>query len=342
MEISKMGNSQGDLVESSNLSDVGFSKKFINGWHQFQEKGVLLVLLGLLVVFSILSPNFGQISNLINIIRQMSEISIAAIGMTYLIIAAEFDLSVGSLYGLAAVTGGVILAAGYSVIFAIIAPILVVMIFGYINGMVTTKLNVPAFIVTLSFMAIVRGLIYYISGARAISIFPMSAEPFFVIGDNVFDVIPIQILIMIALNIIAAIVLTKTTFGYKVYATGGNKKAAQLAGINTDRIKIICFIICGVTSAIAGLISLGYMQSVHPLAGVGREMDVIGAVIIGGTFLFGGRGSIFGTFLGAAIMGVVRNGMVLLGVPTYGQEAFVGFVILIAVIIDIWVKREKA
>ena len=342
MEISKTGNSHHQLTEDPSSPDVGILRKIAEGWHQFQEKGVLLVLLGLIVVFSIMSPNFGQVSNLINIIRQMSEISIAAIGMTYLIIAAEFDLSVGSLYGLAAVTGGVILAAGYPVAFAVIAPILVVIIIGLINGLITTKLNVPAFIVTLSFMAIARGMIYYISGARAISIFPESAEPFFVIGDNVFDVIPLQIFIMIALNIIAAIVLTKTTFGYKVYATGGNKKAAQLAGINTDRIKIICFIICGITSAIAGLISLGYMQSVHPLAGVGREMDVIGAVIIGGTFLFGGRGSIFGTFLGAAIMGVVRNGMVLLGVPTYGQEAFVGFVILIAVVIDIWVKREKA
>jgi simple sugar transport system permease protein/ribose transport system permease protein len=261
--------------------------------------------------------------------------------MTYLLIAAEFDLSVGSLYGLAAVTGAVVLRSGLPIWLAVIIPVLLVVFMGFVNGAITTKLNVPAFIVTISTMWIIRGMIYYISGAQAISIFPKSADPFFIIGDNVAEIIPIQIFIMIGLNIIAAIILTKTTFGFKVYATGGNKKAAQLTGINTDRIKIYCFIICGVASAISGLISLGYMQSVHPLAGGGREMDVIGAVIVGGTALFGGRGSILGTFLGAAIMGVVRNGMILLGIPAWGQEAFVGVVILVAVILDTWVKREK-
>jgi simple sugar transport system permease protein/ribose transport system permease protein len=311
------------------------------GWYQFQERGVLLVLIGLVVVFSIATPNFRQMSNFINITRQICEISIAGIGMTYLLIAAEFDLSVGSLYGLAAVTGAVVLRSGLPIWLAVILPVLLVVFMGLVNGAITTKLNVPAFIVTISTMWIIRGMIYYISGAQAISIFPKSADPFFIIGDNVAEIIPIQIFIMIGLNIIAAIILTKTTFGFKVYATGGNKKAAQLTGINTDRIKIYCFIICGVASAISGLISLGYMQSVHPLAGGGREMDVIGAVIVGGTALFGGRGSILGTFLGAAIMGVVRNGMILLGIPAWGQEAFVGVVILVAVILDTWVKREK-
>jgi len=314
---------------------------FRHGWHQFQERGVLLVLIGLVVVFSIAQPNFRQMSNFINITRQICEISIAGIGMTYLLIAAEFDLSVGSLYGLAAVTGAVVLRAGLPIGLAVVLPIILIAVIGLINGTITTKLTIPAFIVTISMMWIVRGLIYYVSGAQAISIFPKSAEPFFIIGDNVAGVIPVQIFIMIGLNIIAAIVLTKTTFGFKVFATGGNKKAAQLSVINTDRVKIYCFIICGVTSAISGLISLGYMQSVHPLAGGGREMDVIGAVIVGGTALFGGRGSILGTFLGAAIMGVVRNGMVLLGVSAWGQEAFVGAVILIAVIADTWLKKEK-
>jgi simple sugar transport system permease protein/ribose transport system permease protein len=311
-------------------------------WQNFQERGVLLVLIGLVLAFSLVSPNFRQFSNFINITKQICEISIAGIGMTYLLIAAEFDLSVGSLYGLAAVSGATVLRTGLPFEFAFIIPVLLVALMGFINGAITTKLNVPAFIVTIAMMWIVRGMIYYISGAQAISIFPKSADPFFVIGDNFAGIIPIQIFIMIGLNIVAAIVLKKTTFGFKVYATGGNKKAAQLTGINTDRIKIYCFILCAVTSAISGLISLGYMQSVHPSAGLGREMDVIGAVIVGGTALFGGRGSILGAFLGATIMGVVRNGMVLVGVPAWGQDAFVGVVILIAVVTDILVKRVKA
>lgn len=192
----------------------------------------------------------------------------------------------------AAVSGATVLRTGLPFEFAFIVPVLLVALMGFTNGAITTKLNVPAFIVTIAMMWIVRGMIYYISGAQAISIFPKSADPFFVIGDNFAGIIPIQIFIMIGLNIVAAIVLKKTTFGFKVYATGGNKKAAQLTGINTDRIKIYCFILCAVTSAISGLISLGYMQSVHPSAGLGREMDVIGAVIVGGTALFGGRGSI--------------------------------------------------
>lgn len=328
-------------MEWKRKNDMQQNSMTRRSWYNFQERGVFLVLIGLIIVFSIKEPNFRQVTNFINIIRQICEISIAAIGMTYLIIAAEFDLSVGSLYGVAAVSAGVVLQAGMPIELAIIAPLLLVGLIGLANGLVVTKLNVPAFIVTLSMMQIGRGLKHYISNGMVISVFPKSADPFFAIGDNIAGIIPAQIIVMIALNIIAAVVLKKTTFGYKVYATGGNQKAAQLAGINTARIKIYCFIICAVTSAISGLVSLGYLQSVHPTAGNGREMDVIGAVIIGGTFLFGGRGSILGTFLGAAIMGVVRNGMVLLGVPAYGQEAFVGFVILFAVVIDIWVKKEK-
>jgi len=136
-------------------------------------------------------------------------------------------------------------------------------------------------------------------------------------------------------------VLSKTTLGFQIYATGGNQKAAQLTGINTDRIKIFAFIVCGAASAISGIVSLAYLQSVHPSAGIGREMDVVAAVIVGGTYLYGGRGTILGTLLGAAIIGVVRNAMVLLGVPAYSQEAFIGFVILVAVVADIWLKREK-
>ena len=213
---------------------------------------------------------------------------------------------------------------------------------GLFNGVITTKLRVPAFIVTLSVLAIARGALYGVSGGYSISIFPKSADPFFYMGNSIGNVFPRQILLMLAVAVIAGIVLSKSTFGFQIYATGGNKKAADLTGINTDRIKIATFVICGLMAAFSGIISLSYLQSVHPSAGLGREMDVIAAVILGGTYLYGGRGTILGTFIGAAIIGVVRNGMVLMSVPAYSQEALIGAVILLAVVADIWLRREKA
>jgi simple sugar transport system permease protein/ribose transport system permease protein len=213
---------------------------------------------------------------------------------------------------------------------------------GLFNGVITTKLKVPAFIVTLSVLAIVRGGVFGLSGGYSIAVFPKAAEPFFFIGNSIGKVFPIQIIVMIVLNVVAAVVLSKSTYGFQLYATGGNRKAADLTGINTDRIKITAFIVCGLATAFSGIVSLAYLQSVHPSAGIGREMDVIAAVILGGTYLYGGRGTILGTFIGAAIIGVVRNGMVLMSVPAYSQEASIGGVILVAVIADIWLRREKA
>ncbi len=317
----------------------------LSGWARFKERGVLLVLIGLCATFSLLTPNFRQLTNLINIMRQISEISIAAIGMTYVIICAEIDLSVGSVYGLAAMIAANILRLkmGVSpVIPAFLAALAFGAFVGLFNGLISTKLKVPAFIVTLSVLAIVRGGVFGLSGGYSIAVFPKAATPFFFLGNSIGGVFPIQILVMIGLNIIAGIALSKSTYGFQLYATGGNRKAAGLTGINTDRIKIAAFVICGLAAAFSGIVSLAYLQSVHPSAGIGREMDVVAAVILGGTYLYGGRGSILGTFIGAAIIGVVRNGMVLMSVPAYSQEASIGAVILLAVIADIWLRREKA
>jgi ribose/xylose/arabinose/galactoside ABC-type transport system permease subunit len=312
---------------------------------RFKERGVLLVLVGLCAVFSIMTPNFRQFTNLINIMRQISEISIAAIGMTYVIICAEIDLSVGSVYGLAAMIAANVLRLNMGispVVPAFIAALGFGALVGLFNGLVSTKLKVPAFIVTLSMLAIIRGGVFGLSGGYSIAVFPKAATPFFFIGNSIGNVFPIQILVMLVLNVIAGIALSKTTYGFQLYATGGNKKAAALTGINTDRVKIMAFVICGLAAAFSGTVSLAYLQSVHPSAGIGREMDIVAAVILGGTYLYGGRGTILGTFIGAAIIGVVRNGMVLMSVPAYSQEASIGAVILLAVIADIWLRREKA
>lgn len=309
-------------------------------WHQFRERGILAVLIALCLIFTIVAPVFRNPSNLINVVKQFSEISIMAIGMTFVIICAEIDLSVGSIYGLCSMLAASILTRGLPPILAVIVAIGSGIIIGFINGFLSTKARVPAFIVTLSMLAIARGATFGITNGMQISNFPDTHNWFFSIGDSLWGVIPVQVIIMIVLNIIAAIILTNTTFGFKVYATGGNKNAAKLSGINVDRIKIYSFIIMGALSAVAGLISLAYLQTVPATSGTGREMDVVAAVILGGTNLYGGKGTMLGTLIGAAIMGVVRNGMVLLGVPAFFQEAFIGIVILAAVLADIWIKKD--
>jgi simple sugar transport system permease protein/ribose transport system permease protein len=263
-----------------------------------------------------------------------------SIGMTFVIINAEIDLSVGSTYGFAGIAAAYLLRGGHSPIIAFIAAIGAGILVGCINGFFVTTARVPAFIATLGMMQVVRGGAFAISQGRPISGFPDTENWFFMLGEKLFDVIPIQVIIMFVLNIAAGILLAKTKFGFKTYAVGGNERAARLAGIDITRVKVLGFVIMGALSALGGIIGLAYLNSVTPTSGSGREMDVIAAVIIGGTKLSGGKGTILCTFLGAAIMGVVRNGMVLMGVPAFYQEALIGAVILTAVLADTWLLKK--
>ncbi len=309
----------------------------------FREFGVLMVLLGIIVVLSIAAPSFLRAQNLINIVRQMTEIGIMAIGMTMIIVCAEIDLSIGSIYGATAMMAALLIKDGVSPTLAFIIAIAAGAAIGFINGFLSTKAKMPAFIVTLGTMQIFRSVAYAISGGRSIGAFSKEAQSswFFGIGSSIGP-IPVQVIIMIALYVIAFVIMKKTKVGFDIYATGGNKRAAKLAGINTDRMKIVSFVAMGALAAFAGIISIAYLKSVPTTAGAGREMDVIAAVILGGTSMSGGRGSILGTFLGAAIMAVVRNGMVLLSVPAFWQSGFIGIIIIAAVLMDTWITQRKS
>ena len=309
----------------------------------FREFGVLMVLALICVLLAIKAPVFLKTANIINVVRQTVEIGIMAIGMTFLIVCGEMDLSVGSIFGATAMLAASIFKfsegmQSATVVFAI--TLLGGGLIGAFNGLLVTKMRIPAFIATLGAMQIFRSVAYSISGGISISVFPEWATNSWVfkMGASIGK-IPVQVIIMFALFIIAYIVLKKTKFGYEVYATGGNKRAAQLAGINTDRIKLTCFIITGMLTALAALISIAYLKSVPTTAGEGREMDVIAAVILGGAALSGGRGTMLGTFLGAIIMSVVKNGMVLLQVPVFWQSGFIGVIIILAVLLDTWIGR---
>lgn len=320
-----------------------FILKWRNRNKSFREFGVLMVLIGIMAVLSITAPSFLKTQNLINIMRQMTEIGIMAIGMTMVIVCAEIDLSIGSIYGATAMVAALLIKDGISPTLAFLVAICAGAAIGFINGFLSTKAKMPAFIVTLGTMQIFRSVAYAVSGGRSIGAFSSESQKSWVfgIGSNIGP-IPVQIIVMVALFIITFIIMKKTKLGFDIYATGGNKRAARLAGINTDLMKIISFVIIGVLSAFAGIISIAYLKSVPTTAGAGREMDVIAAVILGGTSMSGGRGTILGTFLGAAIMAVVKNGMVLLSVPAFWQSGFIGIIIIAAVLMDTWITAKNS
>lgn len=308
----------------------------------FRELGVLIVLVIITAILAVVSPVFLKPVNIVNIIRQTVEIGVMAIGMSFLIISAEMDLSVGSIFGATAMMGALLFKNGVNPSLVFFIMLLIGAAIGFINGFLVAKAKMPAFIATLGTMQIFRSIAYAISDGQSISVFPPSATESWVfkLGASVGK-IPVQVIIMILLFIAAHVAMSKTKFGFDIYATGGNQKAARLAGINTDGVKIRCFMITGALCALAGLISITYLQSVPTTAGVGREMDVIAAVILGGAALSGGRGTILGTFIGAIIMSVVKNGMVLMSVPVFWQTGFIGVIIILAVLLDTWIGHGE-
>lgn len=308
----------------------------------FRELGVFSVLIVMAAALSIVSPVFLKPVNLVNVIRQTVEIGIMAAGMTFLIIAGEMDLSVGSIFGATAMLSALMFRSDADPTLVFVVSLLAGGAIGFLNGFLVTKAKMPAFIATLGTMQIFRSVAYGISGGESISVFPERVlnSWVFKIGSSVGNV-PVQIFVMAALFLVAGVTLAKTRLGFNIYATGGNGRAAKLTGINTDRTKIICFVSTGILCSLAGLISIAYLQSVPTTAGSGREMDVIAAVILGGAALSGGRGTILGTLTGAIIMSVVKNGMVLLSVPVFWQSGFIGVIIILAVLLDTWMKRKE-
>jgi ribose/xylose/arabinose/galactoside ABC-type transport system permease subunit len=296
---------------------------------QAREFGILAFLVLTVAVIGIARPNFLQAENLLNMGRQMAQTAILAVAMTFLITSAEMDLSVGSIFGFCTL-GMALLAKNFGLNLWIALPIalLVAAIFGFINGTIVTRGHIPAFIVTLGTLYIIRGVTLLMSP------WPISGieNPlFYKVFAGQIAGIPVQIFWMLAIVALGHIVMTRTRFGYYVRATGSNRTAAGLAGVSTQRIKVTGFVLTAVAAAFAGVLSFAHLTSISPTAGGGLELQVIAAVVIGGTALFGGEGTILGTLLGAALLTVVRNGLVQLGGEGRLQEAFLGAIIILAV-----------
>lgn len=326
---------------------------------QAREKGsALLILLklrtfiALIAVtgfFAVMAPNFMSIENVIIVSKHVSINAILAIGMTYVILTGGIDLSVGSIVGLTGMVAGGLLVHGIqlpmfgvvifpSVVELVGMSLLVGMLIGLVNGLLVTRLNVAPFIATLGTLYVARGIALLLSGGAT---FPnlvgkpeLGNQGFPIIGAGTLLGVPYIILILIVMALVAAYVAQRTPFGRRVYAVGGNERAAALSGVRVDRIKIAVYVISGFCAAVAGLIVSSQLVASHPASGETFELNAIAAAVLGGTSLSGGRGMIGGTIIGAFVIGVLGDGMVMLGVSEFWQMVIKGLVIIAAVVLD--------
>lgn len=291
----------------------------------------LIGLVLLCIVITIVTPNFLSVSNITNVFTQVSVNAIIAIGMTFVILTGGIDLSVGSTLAISGAVGASIVKSTGNVFLAIIVAAVIGIAVGLINGLLVSKGKLQAFIVTLATMTIFRGATLVFTDGTPISKLP---EAFVKIGNGKLGFMPIPVIITIIIAIIAVYALSQTRFGRYLYALGGNEDASRLSGINTDKIKTLVYVVSGFASAIAGVIITSRIGSASPNAGTGFELDAIAAVVIGGTSLAGGEGTITGTLIGTLIIGVLNNGLKLMNVSPFYQSIVKGLVILIAVLLD--------
>lgn len=302
--------------------------------HGFMDRlAPLAFLVVMCVALSIVRPSFAHFSNILGVVQQYSVIIVLAIGQTLLMIAGGIDLSVGSVVALGGIIAGVCYAHGLPPGVAVAAAVGVGTLAGLINGIVTTKARMPAFIATLGMMGIARGTAQVLSGSVAIDVAPVIAA----LGQNQWFFAAVTI----AVCLVTWIVLVRTPFGRHCYAVGGNKEATRLSGVNVDRHMIKTFLFTGTIVGIASFLMVSRVGLANPTGGEGYELDSIAAAVIGGTSLFGGQGSVAGTLIGALIMAVLRNGCNLLNVDSNWQLIIIGMMIILAVFYDNVRRRRR-
>jgi ribose transport system permease protein len=302
------------------------------------EYGAVAMLIVLLVGVSLTTPRFFTINNLMNVARQVSINSIIASGMTFVIITAGIDLSVGSLVAVTACMAMVIIDRTGQSLWGVGAGILAGGLGGAINGTVVAWAKIPPFIATLAGLTVYRGLALILTGGVPIVKFEGN---FRFLGQGDIGGIPFPIILMVFVMFTMHIVLTRTAFGAYVFAVGGNEESSRLSGIKVAWIKFWVYVLCGFLTGIAGMVLMGRLSSAQPAVGEGFELDAIAAVVLGGTSLMGGRGSVWNTLMGALVIGVVNNGMNLMGVHTHYQLVAKGIIIVLAVLLDSYLKKRR-
>jgi ribose transport system permease protein len=308
-----------------------------------RSSGMAVALVALCLFGWISSSKFFTTGNGLNIAQQVALIGIMAVGMTFVIVAGDIDLSVGSTYALASVVSADLLENGQSAAVAVAAGLLVGCAAGTVNGIATVVFAIPSFIVTLGTLSVFRGISLLMTDGNPISLNQSdpNVSQFSVLGTGkVAGGVSVQTCIFVAVAIVGGLLLSRSRFGYHVYAVGGSATAARLCGINVNLVRILNFAISGTLAALAGIIGLAFLLYVQGVTGTGLELTVITAVIVGGTALFGGSGTVIGTVIGVLIIGVLNNVLVLRGVPSFWQTTVIGLVIISAVAFDALVRRR--
>lgn len=311
--------------------------KVIGQW-LYNYAGQLVFLLLLIVILGITTKSFLKPINLLNVSRQISTNMIIACAMTMVLISGGIDLSTGSVMAMAGMVASYLSLAGVPFGISLLAAIAVGAASGLVNGLILANTNLPPFIVTYSMQSVLRGMVYVITAAATSRI---TDDAFLKFGGGSIGRLPFPVIYMIIVIILTVLLLSRTRMGRHIYAIGGNLKAAQFAGINIKRIKIVIYTVCGACAALSGLIATSRNSSMQPALGTGTEMDAIAAVVLGGTSMAGGQGAIFGTIIGAMIIGIINNGLNLLGMDSFYQYIAKGIVILCAVYVDDVKSRQK-
>lgn len=301
------------------------------------EATLVVVLLVLAVVIGLYNELFWSPRNLTDVARTASFMFVVAVGTTFVLISGGLDLSVGSIYGFSGVVTGLALIAGWAIPVSILAGLGTGALVGLVNGLVVTQAKVPSVIVTLGMLFIVRGLVLVFSGGAPVYPLP---DAFVVLGRGALFGLPTPIWIAAIVGVAGQFVLSKTIFGRRVYHIGGNETAAYIAGVPVNRTRIVVFMLSGLTAAIGGILVAARIASAQPNSGSGLELSVIASVIIGGTSLFGGSGSVFGTLIGTLLIAVLNNGMILMRIDPFYQGIVVGVIIVLAVAVDGWRRRR--
>ena len=299
-----------------------------------RELSVLLALLLVSAGIALATPYFLTTDNLMGVFRAFSTTAIMSIGMVMVIITGGIDLSVGSVMGLSGLVTALAFQAHLPTFVSVACGLGVGVAFGLVNGLLVTAARLPPFIATLGTLSIGRGLMYIIT--KGVPVTPETPDAFSAIGQGYLGAVPAPVVIMVVFAVGFSVIMSFTTFGRHVYATGGNEHAAWLSGVDTARVKLIVYTLSGAISSVAGIVAFSRYLSAEPASGFGVELDVIAAAAIGGASLAGGVGSVQGTVIGAALTGIIANGVVLMNINTYAQQAITGAVILIAVSIDVW------
>ncbi|MCI7478925.1 ribose ABC transporter permease [[Pasteurella] aerogenes] len=307
------------------------------------EQRSIIALLVLIAIVSGINPDFFSVDNILNILRQTSVNAVIAVGMTFVILIAGIDLSVGSILALTGAIAASMVGAELPIILVIVATLLLGTFLGGVSGIIVAKGKVQAFIATLVTMTLLRGVTMVYTDGRPISTgFSDVADSFAYLGTGYLFGIPVPIWLMVIVFAVAWYILKHTQIGRYIYALGGNEAATQLSGINVTKVKIFVFAVSGFLSALAGLIVTARLSSAQPTAGVSYELDAIAAVVVGGTSLMGGKGRVMGTLIGALIIGFLNNALNLLDISSYYQMIAKALVILVAVLSDNYLGSKKA